>query len=100
MGLYSKLQPRKYGPYRIIQKINDNAYVIDLPVTMTILKTFNVADLYPFFPDDTSLYPDENSGSSSSQEGENDANGVAMGYLDKLDARKGGKLKHGRRRGG
>ena len=100
MGLYSKLQPRKYGPYRIIQKINDNAYVIDLPVMMTISKTFNVADLYPFFPDDTPLYPDENSGSSSSQEGENDANGVAMGYLDKWDARKGAKLKHGRRRGG
>ena len=64
---------------------------------MAISKTFNVADLHLFYPDDTPLYPDENSGSSSLQVGENDAIGVAMRYMDKEDVRKGAKSKLGRK---
>ena len=97
MGTYNKLQPWKYGPYKIVQKINDNAYVVDLPTTMVISRTFNIADLYLFHPDDTPLYPEENSGSSSSQVEENDTNGVVIRFMDKLDARKGAKLKSGRK---
>ncbi|GKC96196.1 RNA-directed DNA polymerase [Tanacetum coccineum] len=38
VGTYSKLQP----------KINDNDYVVDLPNTMSISKTFNVLGIYEF----------------------------------------------------
>ena len=47
-GGHSKLQQRKYEPYQIVMKINNNAYVVDLPTWMRISKTFNVADLTLF----------------------------------------------------
>ena len=41
----SKLQPRGDGPFQVLERINDNAYKIDLPGEYSVSATFNVADL-------------------------------------------------------
>jgi hypothetical protein len=44
----SKLQPRGDGPFQILERINDNAYKVDLPGEYGITATFNVYDLTLF----------------------------------------------------
>ena len=45
----SELMPRGDGPFRVLERINDNAYKIDLPDDYGVSTTFNVADLTPYF---------------------------------------------------
>ena len=49
VGSYNKLKPRKIGPCRILRKINDNAYQVELPQGWSISNTFNLADLYAYY---------------------------------------------------
>ncbi|GKC34721.1 transposon ty3-I gag-pol polyprotein [Tanacetum coccineum] len=89
VGTYSKLEPKKYGPYKILRKINDNAYVVDLPNTMSISKTFNVSDIYEFHSEDVNK--GKHSRTSSSKEWENDEdtiNELAEEYMEHLESGK------------
>ena len=44
----SKLLPRGDGPFQVLERINDNAYKLDLPGEYNVHATFNVSDLNPF----------------------------------------------------
>jgi hypothetical protein len=44
----SKLLPRGDGPFQVLERINDNAYKLDLPREYNVSATFNVSDLSPF----------------------------------------------------
>ena len=87
MGTYSKLKSKKYGPYQILKKINDNAYVVALPDSMGISKTFIVADIFPYYALEEPMYPDiiTNLRSSFSQVGETNAEQVALEYMERWD---------------
>jgi len=43
-----KLAARGDGPFQVLERINDNAYKIDLPGEYGVSATFNVSDLSPF----------------------------------------------------
>ncbi|GJR40630.1 putative CCCH-type zinc finger family protein [Tanacetum coccineum] len=53
-GRFGKLQARADGPFRVLKRINDNAYKIELPGEYNASATFNVADLSPYVTDDQS----------------------------------------------
>jgi hypothetical protein len=64
----NKLMPRAEGPFEIVQKINENAYKVDLGGKHGVSSTFNVGDLAPY-------YDDEELRTIPFEEGEDDQNG-------------------------
>jgi hypothetical protein len=64
----SKLMPRADGPFKVLKKINENAYNLDLPADFGVSPTFNIADLKPYLEEDDEL----ESRMSQMQEGEDD----------------------------
>ena len=85
-GTYNKLKDKKYGPFQITKKINNNAYMVALPPDMNISSTFNVANLYDYHrlgePDSG------NSGLSSFQVGGTDVEQTAHAFLEHQGCRK------------
>jgi hypothetical protein len=45
------LKPRADGPFRMLQRIGENAYKIELPGDYGVSATFNVSDLSPYYED-------------------------------------------------
>jgi hypothetical protein len=62
----SKLMPRAAGSFKVLTKINDNAYILDLPAEFGVSTSFNVAGLKPYMAEDEELP----SRTTSLQEGE------------------------------
>jgi hypothetical protein len=60
--------PRAAGPFKVLTKINDNAYIFDLPAEFGVSTSFNVADLKPYMCEDEELL----SRTTSVQKGEDD----------------------------
>ena len=59
---------RAAGPFKILEKINDNAYKLELPPEFGISPTFNISDLKPYLGEEDEL----ESRTTPLQEGEDD----------------------------
>jgi hypothetical protein len=64
----SKLMSRANGPFKVLEKINENAYKLDLLTDFGVSPTFNIADLKPYLGEDDEL----ESRMTQMQEGEDD----------------------------
>jgi hypothetical protein len=64
---------RADGPFKIPEKINDNAYKLELPSEFGVSLTFNISDLQPYMGEEDEVL----SRMTSIQNGENDE-GITM----------------------
>jgi hypothetical protein len=65
---WSNLHPRGDGLFQVLERINDNAYKLDLPSEYNISATFNVSDLSLFdVGDDSRSNPFEERGNVENQ---------------------------------
>jgi hypothetical protein len=60
--------PRAAGPFKVLEKINDNAYKLELPPEFGVSPTFNILDLKPYLGEEDEL----GSRMTPIQEGEDD----------------------------
>jgi hypothetical protein len=70
----SKLMPRAAGPYKILEKINDSAYKLELPPKFQISPTLNIVDLKLYLGEEYEL----ESRTTPLQEGQDDENSTPM----------------------
>jgi hypothetical protein len=64
----SKLMSRAAGPFKIVAKINDNTYKLELPPEFEVSPRFNISDLRPYLGEEDEIP----SRMTSMQEGEDD----------------------------
>ena len=85
----TKLMPRVDGPFEVLERINDNAYKVDLPGDYGVSATFNVADLSPYFKDDHLA----NLRANSPQQGEYDGGPSKTVFLTHPNSQQRSKFK-------
>jgi hypothetical protein len=61
----SKLMSRVAGHFKILAKINDNAYKLELPPKFRVSPNFNISDLRPYLGEEDEM----SSRTTSMQEG-------------------------------
>jgi translation initiation factor IF-1 len=64
----SKLMSRAAGPFKILAKINDNAYKLELPPKFGVTPSFNISDLRPYLGEEYEMP----SRTTSMQEGDDE----------------------------
>jgi hypothetical protein len=65
----SILLPRGDGPFQVLERINENAYKLDLPGEYNVSATFNVTDVSPFdVGDDLRANPFQEEGNDGDQD--------------------------------
>ena len=52
----SKLTPRADGTFKVLEKINDNTYKLELPADFGVSPTFNIANLKPYLGEDENFH--------------------------------------------
>ena len=86
---WSKLHPRGDGPFQVLERINDNAYKLDLLGKYNISVTINVSDLSPFdVGDDSRTNPFEERGNDENQQAFKDPLHVLVGPITKVRSKK------------
>jgi hypothetical protein len=63
-----KLIPRATRPFKVLEKIKDNAYKFEMPPEFRVSSTFNISDLKPYLGEEDEL----ESRMTPIQEGEDD----------------------------
>ncbi|KAF8054508.1 hypothetical protein N665_1328s0005 [Sinapis alba] len=76
----SKLMLRTNGPFKVLKRINNNAYQIDFEGKYTISSTFNVSDLIPYVADELDLRSNPFKGG-----GDGAVMGIDIGELSESD---------------
>ncbi|WVZ64557.1 LOW QUALITY PROTEIN: hypothetical protein U9M48_014055 [Paspalum notatum var. saurae] len=84
----SKLMPRAAGPFKVLEKINDNAYKIELPTYFGVSPTFNIAYLKPYLREEDDVEDD------SLQEGDDDEDITPMVMQGPITRARAKQLNH------
>ena len=86
---WSKLHPRGDGSFQVLERINDNAYKLDLLGEYNISATFNVSDISPFdVGDDSRMNPFEKRENDQNQQALKDPLYVPIGPITRARSKK------------